>query len=239
MTTSDRPVRRAVGAPGPARGVSSVAVVACALVLAVSCAGQVMAQGGYDDALSLARSVADRYDSSSSYRIEFVQESYWALADTTAVSKGTLLAEPPSLFAIDYDDGGRVVAAGGSLWVSVPQTNQFFSSGVDTVDVALDPAGILRAYRPDNEQPFLEAADGYRTVQLRPSGSIPEPSRLSITIDERRSVVTEITAYATTGDKTTYRMTKTTFDVDVPEGAFEPPRPPRSKTAPGERPGSP
>ncbi len=198
-------------------------------------AGPARAAAGdsYEDALAVTEKVAARYDASSSYRIEFTQESYWALADTTAVSKGTLLAEPPSFFAIDYEDGGRVVTAGGSLWVYVPATNQFWSSAIDTVDVALDPAGILRAYRPDREHPFLDAAEGYRTVQLRPTGSIPEPNRITITIDEGRSIVTGITAYATSGDRTTYRMSNTEFDVVVPDGAFEPPRP--AETEPPRR----
>ncbi len=198
-----------------------------------------LAQQGYEDALALAHRVAAHYETSSSYRIEFVQSSYWALADTTAVSRGDLLAEPPSLFAIDYDDGGTVVASRGSLWVYVPQTDQFFSSAIDTVDVALDPAGILRAYKPDRDQPFLDAPEGYRTIQLRPSGSIPEPSRLTITIDETRLTVAEIIAYATTGDRTTYRMTKTAFDVTLPEDAFIPRRPAGSKAVRGEMPGSP
>ncbi len=221
----------------PRTAAQLVAAMAVIAVLAVPCLAG--AQGTYEDALALAQRVAHRYESSSSYRIEFVQESYWALADTTVVSRGELLAKPPSLFAINYEDGGEVVANGESLWVYVPQTNQFFSSAVDTVDVALDPAGILRAYKPDRDHPFMDSAEGERTVQLRPSGSIPEPSRLTISINEARSTVTKIAAYATSGDRTTYRMTATTFDVALPEDAFEARRPAGSQAVRGETPESP
>lgn len=198
-------------------------LVAAAFLL--SGASSTAAAGTTEEAEALVDRVASNYESSSSYRIDFVQDSFWALADSLQRTVGFLLAEPPSLIAIRYDDGGRIASNGESLWVFVPQTNQFFSAAVDSADVAIDPARLLRRYRPDASAPFADTAPGTRTVVLRPAVAIAEPSKLTVTIDEDRAIVTALVAYSASGDRTTYRMLDTTFGVAIEPSEFAPNRP--------------
>jgi len=212
----------------------SIALLAMPLV-----AGPTAASDLTEEAAALAERTALKYEGSESYRVEFSQESYWSLADSLVVSSGVLLADPPSRVSVEYEDGGRIVSRGDSIWVYVPQTNQFFSSPVDSSDVTLDLAALLRRYRPSSDAPFADAPAGARTIQLRPSGGLAEPVRLLVTVNEAGGTVTAITAYSTSGDRTTYELLDTRFNVPVPDGAFNARRPPGAELVRGQLPGAP
>jgi len=218
-------------------------VAACSALLPVACAALLVSAsahaGALEDAGSLAERTASLYERSSSYRIEFIQESYWALADSTIVSGGVLLAEPPTNISIEYEDGGRVVSTGDSIWVFVPQTNQFYSAAVDSADVSLDLAALLRRYSPDPSGPFGEAPPGSRTLRLKPDDGFVEPEQLAVTIDGNTGTVTLVCARSTSGDTMTYRMIATTFDAPLPEGTFSARRPSGAELVRGQLPGAP
>ncbi|MFH1502506.1 MAG: outer membrane lipoprotein carrier protein LolA [Candidatus Eisenbacteria bacterium] len=243
MTTSGearqsprRPSRETLRGPGPP-GLAALSILAAALLLTFA-PGPAGAAAS-DEAAALAGSVADVYERSSSYRIEFTQESYWSLADSMQVTRGVLLARPPASVSIRYEDGGRIAANGESLWVYVPQTGQFFCSPMDADDVAVDPARLLRLYTPDAEEPFEDAPAGKRSVRLRPLNPSAEPARLTVTVDMERLVVTEIVARSLSGDRTTYRMLDTTFSVTLDPAEFRPRRPPGSELIRSQAPGAP
>ena len=211
-----------------------MALVSMALV-----AGPAAASDTVEEAAALAERTALKYERSESYRVEFRQESYWSLADSLVISSGVLLADPPSRISIEYEDGGRIVSTGDSIWVYVPQTNQFFSSPVDSSDVTLDLAALLRRYEPAADAPFADSPADARTVQLRPSRGLAEPVRLLVTVNETTGTVTAITAYSTSGDRTTYELLDTRFNVPVPDGAFTARRPPGAELVRGQLPGAP
>ena len=173
-------------------------------------------------ARELVAAVVEHYEAASSYEFSFVQESYWALADTLKSTEGTLLVEDSGRIALSYSDGGRAVADTETLKVFVPQTMQFFVTSVDPADVAVDPARLLSAYEPDRTAPFATAA---RTgdavvVNMVPRDRFGEPSRLEVTVNADRKEVTRILAHSSTGDSTTYRIIRTRFDVAVRENDF-------------------
>jgi outer membrane lipoprotein-sorting protein len=194
------------------------------LMIASACVAQsASASPEVEEARALVASVIDRYESSRSYEIEFTQENFWALADTTHAIEGVLLLERPDRLSVTYDDGGRIVVDGDSLRVFVPATNQFFTSSIDSSDVMLDPARLLRQFTPDTERPFepLDGAGGLRALNLRPLKSFVEPAHVQVTIDTARRVVVRLVARTTTGDRTTYRMRATRYDVPTPDSEFE------------------
>jgi len=172
----------------------------------------------------LIASVVSRYASAPSYEIDFTQESYWALADSTQVTTGTLAVVPPSAVSIRYEDGGRIVANGESLRVYVPATNQFFSVRLDSTDVLFDPIGLLSAYAPDAADPFGAegaVAEVRRVVTLRPRPPAVEPVRLDVEIDGDARLVRGLTAYSSAGDRTRYTLLETRLDARVPASAFK------------------
>jgi outer membrane lipoprotein-sorting protein len=179
-----------------------------------------------DDALAQARAVVSgalaRYEAAASYSLDFVQETYWALADSTVTVRGSLHYRRPGTIAIAYDDGSRIVVAGDSMRVYTAQTNQFFVVGVDSSDVAADPPSLLRACEPDPKRPFAESdpqPGGVRVVNLKPAGPYAEPSRVEVAIDASGNVVS-ITALSASADRTVYRVLTSRFDAQAPEGAF-------------------
>jgi outer membrane lipoprotein-sorting protein len=163
-----------------------------------------------------------RYESAAAYRLDFVQETYWALADSTVTVRGTLHYRRPGAIAIAYDDGSRIVVAGDSMRVYAAQTNQFFVVEVDSTDVAVDPPRLLRAYEADPERPFADSdplPGGVRVVNLRPGGPYAEPARIEVAVDAAGDVVS-ITAVSASGDRTAYRILASRFGVEAPEGTF-------------------
>ncbi len=208
--------------------VCSIAAVGTAtaafLMVASSCAAQsTSASPELDEARSLVASVIERYERARSYEIEFTQENYWALADTSYTIDGVLLLERPNRLSVSYDDGGRIVVDDDSLQVYVPATNQFFASSIDSSDIMLDPARLLRQFAPDSGRPFErpEEAGNLRTLNLRPRKTFIEPARVQVTIDTTTRAVVLLVAHATSGDRTTYRMRTTRYDVPTPDSEFE------------------
>lgn len=182
--------------------------------------------GSLKAAEDLIASVVFRYASASAYEIDFTQESYWALADSTQVTSGTLTVVPPSLISIRYEDGGGIVANGESLWVYVPATNQFFSARLDSTDLFFDPVRLLSRYAPDTESPFGSAgpstsgAGGRSAVILRPRPPAIEPVRLDVEIDGAAGLLRGLTAHSSAGDRTRYTLHETRLEAHVPDAAF-------------------
>lgn len=162
----------------------------------------------------------ERYEAAETYQLEFTQESYWALADSTQSTRGVLSVINPSQFSIRYENGGRIVVNAESLWVYIPETQQFFSGPVDSSDVAVDPARLLRQYVPDPEIPSRELDAGTMTIALRPRTGGREPSRLTVEIGRQSGLVESISARTSTGDVTRYSIHSTRFDLPVAPGDF-------------------
>lgn len=226
---SDRPrARRAA----PARlSPATAALMAAALMAAapVTAASKTADPGAgvLSARMAEARDVVSaallRYDSARTYRLDFVQENYWALADSTSVVNGTLLYERPGKMSLTYGDGSRIVVAGDSMRVYAAQTAQFFVVEVDSSDVAIDPPRLLRAYAPDPISPFAAReplSDGSRVVNLKPQASFSEPTRVEVTIDPGSGTVTKIAALSSSGDRMTYSIRASRFGVDVSEDEF-------------------
>lgn len=224
VTTTDL----AAGPARPAVGIAWIAagVLLSAAVLPSSGSAAASEPRSAEVAEELIASVASRYAAARSYRIEFAQESYWALADSLQTTTGTLSVVRPTGVSIRYADGGRIVAVAGTLRVYVPQTNQFFVASLDPSDVLFDPVGVLSAYAPDEEIPFgtprtsSAGATGRALVRLRPKPPVVEPVRVDVEIDIHSDTIKELTAHSSTGDWTRYSLLETRFDVRPPDSAF-------------------
>ncbi len=175
------------------------------------------------EARDVVAKAVERYESSRTYRIDFTQESYWALADSTTVASGTLFYERPGRMSLAYEDGSRIVVQGDSMRVYTAQTAQFFVVEIDSTDVAIDPPRLLRAYAPDPSAPFAAGdplPNGSRVINLKPQESFSEPTRIEVTIDPASGRVTRIAALSSSGDRMTYALRASSFGVDVPEDEF-------------------
>lgn len=181
----------------------------------------------------LVESAIARYEASAGYELEFVQEAYWALADSTQTTRGTLAVSNPSRVSIRYANGGRIVVDADSLWVYVPDTNQFFRSALDPADVVADPARMLRQYSLDKDAPLVDRGDGLSVVRLRPREAGREPRILTVDIEAATGLVAAITARTSTGDRTSYRILNTRFDVEFRSDEFRLRRPPGSELIEG------
>jgi outer membrane lipoprotein-sorting protein len=175
------------------------------------------------EARGVVAAAIKRYESARTYRLDFVQENYWALADSTSVARGTLIYERPARMSLSYEDGSRIVVAGDSMRVYTAQTAQFFVVEVDSSDVAIDPPRLLRAYAPDPISPFAAGdprPDGSRMINLRPQASFNEPARIEVTIDPASGTVTRIAAMSSSGDRMTYSIRASRFGLDVSDSEF-------------------
>jgi outer membrane lipoprotein-sorting protein len=176
------------------------------------------------DAEDLIASAVARYANASAYEIDFAQESYWALADSTQLTTGTLAVVPPRSISIRYDDGGRIVADGDSLRVYVPATNQFFSARMDSTDLLFDPVRLLSAYAPDADDPFGRngrKGGGRTVVTLRPGAAAVEPVRLDVEIDAATGLLSGLVAYSSGGDRTRYTIHDTRLNARIPDSTFK------------------
>jgi outer membrane lipoprotein-sorting protein len=184
-------------------------------------------------AAGLVSEIVDRYERARSCRLEFEQSNYWALADSTYTTGGTLLLERPNKVSVRYADGSRIVVREDSVRVYVPSTRQLFIAPVDSSDVAIDPARLLKSYRPDTEQPFLPIGQGestdLRRLNLKPRTAGLEPTRLEALVDARRSLVQKLTVMWSTGDSVVYNVRETRFDVQIDKDEFVIHRPPGVK----------
>ena len=193
--------------------------------------GEAGSETGTQRAERIIGVIAARYEAADTYRIEFIQESYWALADTLYASSGTLLLRRPATLAISYDDGSRIVSDGESLWVYTSQTNQYFATRVRPEDIMLDPPTLLRGYRIDPDGRFSEPTSCQlsppggqsRTVvaiSMKPDEGISEPAGLDVYIDENERTIVEVLARSLSGDFTRYRISRTVFDVPTESSSF-------------------
>ncbi len=166
--------------------------------------------------------VLESYAAAESYTIEFIQRSYWALADTVSISSARLVLVKPSFLSVSYDDGGRIVSNGESLRVYVPATEQFFVSRIGSAGVVLDPAAILSNYKPDPHVPIMERSgeQDVVTIALRPRERFAEPARIDVTIDTAAWIVVALTAHSTAGDWSSYVLESTNFEAPVAPGEF-------------------
>lgn len=175
-------------------------------------------------ATDLIARLISRYEAEDSYRITFSQEAYWALADTAISSEGVLLLERPAMLSVRYTDGSTVISDGDTLWVYMSQTNQYFSAGIGEDDTVIDPPRVLRQYVPDPSDPYggsLEpSSGGEATLRLVPAQGAAEPSRLEVTVDTARDLVTGMVARTRSGDRTRYVISETRFGVDTAPGDF-------------------
>ena len=216
---------------GPRAGMAvalvAAALSACPAAAEVSPASEPTAPvARVERAASIVADVLDRYLAHPSYSIRFVQESYWALADTVKETAGVLLVEGSGRLSLEYADGGRAVADGETLRVFVPETRQFFVTALDPADIAVDPARILAAYEPDRRAPIVGDDDGPAiTIGMRPRERYGEPARIEATVDRNSLELVGLVAFSSTGDRTTYRITETRFDVETSDQDFKLPRP--------------
>jgi outer membrane lipoprotein-sorting protein len=170
---------------------------------------------------ALLRKVIERYEAAPTCRLDFTQESYWALADTVARTTGVLFVKRPRHVSIRYGDSGRLVTNGESLKVYVPETGQFFVSAIDSSDVVLDPAQLLRRYSVDPGIPELvDEGGGMVSVNLVPNRPPAEPAALRVVIDVDNRSVSRIEAFTSSGDSTVYIVERTDFGLVVPEEEF-------------------
>ncbi len=163
---------------------------------------------------------AASYLDQDSYRLTFSQENYWALADSGFVTHAVLSARPPHALSIRYDDGGRIVASGGTLRVFIPQTNQFFVSRIDSTGLTIDPASILRSYRLHPSDPIISCDTTHLRVHLVPDNRFMDPSRVDVTIDRTRQLVVRLSARASSGDSSTYIIESTELGAAIPDSEF-------------------
>jgi len=211
----------------------AVALVAVSLIAALSTVG--LAVTGQNDesverettiARNLIERLIERYESESSYRILFTQESYWALADTSVQSNGVLLLERPSNLSVVYDDGSSIVSNGDTLWVYMAETNQYFATDIGADDTVIDPPRVLRQYVPDPNDPYTgpDQTDGIEsaasavtsaTLFLVPAEGTGEPARLEVQVDPSRTLVTGMSAHTRSGDTTSYSISDTRFGVET------------------------
>jgi hypothetical protein len=163
---------------------------------------------------AIAAGVVERYASFDAFEMSFEQTSYWALADSALTTSGTLFVDRPDLVAVAYEGGGRIVVRGDSLRAFAPESNQFFVAGVDTSSAGIDPAGLLRSYRPDPVAPIRSTRDDPRFVgeppvgaiglALLPRNALTEPALLIVRVATEADRVLSILAVASTGDWTRY-----------------------------------
>ncbi|MBD3367844.1 MAG: hypothetical protein GF405_06685 [Candidatus Eisenbacteria bacterium] len=208
----------------------SIESILVAVLVALSLFSAPDARAGELDAAALAASVADRYASLSAYALDFVQTSYWSLADSTVSTSGTLRVERPGRIAVSYGTGGRIVIVGDSLKAYAPESRQFFVARVDTTSSVIDPARLLRSYRTDPETPVLPPQDDPRfggpppegavTLALLPRDPLAEPSRLVVRVAPASLRVLAILAVAAGGDWTRYDIVDERPVNDHPQGAF-------------------
>jgi len=217
----------------------AAAFVAAAPVAATSRTGDpgaVASSARRAEARAVIAAALERYESARTYRLDFVQENYWALADSTSIVSGTLLYARPGRMSLEYGDGSRIVVAGDSMRVYAAQTAQFFVVEIDSSDVAIDPPRLLRAYAPDPISPFASGEplpDGSRVVNLKPQASFSEPASVEVTIDPTSGAVTRIAALSSSGDRTTYAIRASRFGVEVPDDKFVLRRPANATTVKG------
>jgi hypothetical protein len=126
-----------------------------------------------DQAVRLVQEIVERYERARSCRLEFEQSNYWALADSTGRTNGVLLLERPSRVSVRYGDGGRIVVRGDTVRVYVPSTRQLFIAPMDSSDVVIDPARLLKSYRPDTDRPFLPPTPGVDSSNTRRLNLVP------------------------------------------------------------------
>jgi len=176
---------------------------------------------------------AAAYLDEESYRLTFSQENYWALADSSFITRAVLSARPPDALAISYDDGGRIVASGGTLRVFIPQTNQFFVSRIDSTGLTIDPASILRSYRLHSSEPIISCDQTHLRVHLVPDNRFMDPSRVDVTIDRTRHIVVRLAAHALSGDRSTYVIERTELGPAIPDGEFRLAAPPGASVQSG------
>jgi outer membrane lipoprotein-sorting protein len=185
-----------------------------------------------DEAVRLVQEIVERYESARSCRLDFEQSNYWALADSTATTSGVLVLQRPSKVSVRYDDGGRIVVRGDTVRVYVPSTRQLFIAPVDSSDVVIDPARLLKSYRPDTARPFLPPGVGSpdtKRLNLRPRDTGLEPTRLEALVNTRTKLIQRLTILWTTGDSVVYAVRETLFDVPIDDREFIIRRPPGVK----------
>ena len=99
----------------------------------------------------------------------------------------------------------------------------------DSTDALFAPASLIRSFQIDADAPFVPTPDGVppraRTLNLTPTGSWAGVTRMHATVDPTTKEVVRITILATSGDRTTYDIRDSRFDVPTPPGAFSLPRP--------------
>lgn len=176
---------------------------------------------------------AAAYLDEASYRLTFSQENYWALADSVFVTRAVLTARRPHAISIRYDDGGRIVASGGTLRVYIPQTNQFFVSQIDSTGLTIDPASILRSYTLHASEPIVSCSATRLAVRLVPDNRFMDPSRVDVTIDRIRHLVVRLAAYASSGDRSIYVIESTEIGPVIPNGEFQLAPPPGASVQSG------
>ena len=182
------------------------------------------------DASELTEELIERYSAMDSFAMEFDQTSHWTLADSTFTTSGTLSVERPGRIAVSYAGGGTIVIRGDSLRAYAPETNQFFVAGIDTASSVIDPARLLKGYRPDPENPILSTRDDPRfdvpppsgtvSLALRPRERLIEPSRLVVRVDPDQRRVLSILAVAASGDWTRYDIRSERRVGHHPPGTF-------------------
>ncbi len=198
-------------------------VLTLALATALSSSGSAASVGdppGIEEVSAEIDATVSTYVGEECYRLHFSQENYWALADTSVVTGAVLTSKRPRSLSIRYDDGGRIVAAGGTLRVFIPQTNQFFISRVDSTSLIIDPASILMSYRLHPDEPVTAWDARHLSVRLVPEGRFMSPSRVDVTIDRTTHLVIRLSADATSGDSSTYVIEKTELGISVPDSEF-------------------
>ncbi len=219
MTRSTRKKRKS------SSGATARAFTTCALLLALTLSlAATSASADEPTVAEIEREIeqaAAAYLEQSSYRLTFSQENYWALADSSFVTHAVLTARPPHTLSISYDDGGRIVASGGTLRVFIPQTNQFFVSLIDSTGLTVDPAAILKSYRLHPSEPLISSDDTHLCVHLVPENRYMDPSRVDVTIDRVRHLVVRLAAVASSGDRSTYVIERTELGAVIPDSEFQ------------------
>ena len=231
MTKSTRRKRKS------REGATARAVAASALVLVLALSIAVTTASANEPSVAdLERELdeaAATYLDADSYRLTFSQENYWALADSSFVTRAVLSARPPQALSISYDDGGRIVASGGTLRVFIPQTNQFFVSRIDSTGLTIDPASILRSYRLHPSDPIISCDETHLRVHLIPDNRFMDPSRVDVTIDRARHLVVRLSAHASSGDRSTYDIEHTELGRTIPDSEFRLVAPPGASVQSG------
>ena len=183
-----------------------------------------VANAQYDaNAKSILQKVSTKYESMSSYSVDFVNKLHSPLAGIDEETKGSAVVSKDK-FRIELEDH-LIIVDGKSMWTYMKEDNEVNVSEFDPEESEINPSNIYKMWEKGYKYRMLDtdAIDGvkYNLIELSPEDKANQIFKVKLWVNPSNHTIKKWEMYEKSGNRYTYTISKFNSKPTISSSTFK------------------